>query len=99
MYQIENFELSTPRVVAYQLKTGCVIRVTSGRLWLTRQGSPDDLWLQAGESWTMPAANGTLWLSAEPAAEFRIAHPLSTRRWPGLPQPFNLGGKVLANAC
>ncbi|MEO8118308.1 MAG: DUF2917 domain-containing protein [Rhodoferax sp.] len=97
MYQIENFEFSTPRVVAYRLKAGCVIRITSGRLWLTLQGSPDDLWLQAGESWTMPVVNGTLWLSAEPAAELQMAQPISMRRRPSLLQPFNFGGKVLAN--
>lgn len=98
MYQIETFELNTAHVVAYQLKVGCVIRVTSGRLWLTRQGSPDDIWLQAGESWTMPVANGTLWLSAEPAAEFQIAQAITLRRRPSLHQPLGFGAKLLANA-
>jgi len=98
MYQIENFELNTPHVVACQLKAGCVIRVTTGRLWLTLPGRPDDIWLQAGESWTMPFVNTTLWLSAEPAAEFRIAQPITLRRRPSLHQPFNFGAKLLANA-
>ena len=94
MYQIETFELSTPRVVGYQLPPGCVILVTSGRLWLTRQGSPDDLWLRSGESWTMPVENGTLWLSAEPVAEFRIAQPIPMSQRPRLQQSFNFGSRI-----
>lgn len=98
MYQIENFELRTPHVVAFQPKAGCVIRVTTGRLWLTLQGNPNDVWLQAGESWTMPVVNATLWLSAEPAAEFQIAQSITLRRRPSWQQPFNFGGRILANA-
>jgi hypothetical protein len=80
MYQIESFELSTPRAVAFRLEVGCVIRITSGRLWLTLQGQPQDVWLQAGDAWTVPV-NSTLWLSAEPAAEFRVAQSNAMRQW------------------
>lgn len=89
MYQIENFELNKSSVVGFQLKTGCLIRVTAGRLWLTLQGQPGDVWLQAGECWTMPAVNATVWLSAEPTTEFQIAQSITMRCWPG--------GKTLIN--
>lgn len=81
MYQIEHFELSAPRVVALALKAGAVIRVSSGRLWLTVQDQPDDIWLHAGAAWTLPAP-GTLWLSAEPAATFQVLVQTSPWRQP-----------------
>ena len=83
MHRIENFELSTCRVVAFQASAGTVIRVTAGRLWLTVQGQPVDVWLQAGESWSVPGANAVLWLSAEPLACFQMAHAIAARRRPG----------------
>ena len=82
MHRIENFELSTFRVVAFQAKAEAVIRVTAGRLWLTVQGQPHDVWLQAGESWRVPGANAVLWLSAEPMACFQMAHAIAPRRRP-----------------
>ena len=93
MHQIENFELSISRVVAFQAKAGCVIRVTAGRLWLTLQGQPDDVWLQAGESWSVPGANAVLWLSAEPSASFQMAHAIAPRRRRTAVQlPFSFSG-------
>lgn len=81
MYQIDNFELSTSRVVAFHPKAGCVIRVTAGRLWLTVQGQPHDVWLQAGESWAVPpGANAVLWLSAEPSASLQMAQAIAPQR-------------------
>ena len=83
MHQIEHFELATPQPVSLKLGAGCMIRVTHGRLWLTRPGHLDDVWLQAGDCWTLPA-NGTLWLGAEPAAQFQLARALKPWRWSGL---------------
>jgi Protein of unknown function (DUF2917) len=80
MYQIEHFELNSARAIAFQLKTNCVIRVTTGRLWLTIQGHLNDVWLQAGDGWTMPL-NGKLWLSAEPLAMFQVARPITEPTW------------------
>ena len=79
MYQIEHFELNSARAIAFQLKTDCIIRVTTGRLWLTMQGRLTDVWLHPGEDWTMPS-NGKLWLSAEPLALLQIARPLAVPR-------------------
>ena len=82
MHRIENFELSTCRVVAFHASAGTVIRVTAGRLWLTVQGQSHDVWLQAGESWSVPGANAVLWLSAEPLACFQMAHAIAPRLRP-----------------
>ena len=81
MYQIETFELSTSRVALFQLKAGGVIRVTGGRLWLTRQGRAEDIWLRTGECWTVPV-NSVLYLSAEPTAAFQIAQALLQQQAP-----------------
>jgi Protein of unknown function (DUF2917) len=86
MYQIEHFELNSARAIAFQLKTDCVIRVTTGRLWLTMQGRLNDVWLHAGDDWTMPL-NGKLWLSAEPLALFQIARPIAVQRRLSLLKP------------
>lgn len=72
MHQIEHFELATPQPVSLKLGAGCMVRVTHGRLWLTRPGHGDDVWLQAGDGWTLPAT-GQVWIGAEPAAQFQIA--------------------------
>lgn len=80
MYQIIHFELNASRVAAFQLKPGAVIRVTAGRLWLTLQGQTDDVWLRAGDHWTLPAGRAIVWLSAEPTAEFQIAQPVMARQ-------------------
>ena len=79
MYRIESFEMSTFRAVAFRSRAGAVIRVTAGRLWLTVQGRPDDVWLQAGECWSVPGADALLWLSAEPSACFQLAHVIAPR--------------------
>lgn len=79
MHLIENYELRTPGVLAFELMAGSEIRVVTGRLWLTLEGFAEDVWLQAGEAWALPA-NGRLWLSAEPVADFRIARFAAARR-------------------
>ena len=88
MQLIENYELRTPRVVAFELKAGSEIRVVSGRLWLTLEGLPEDVWLRQGEVWRLPA-NGKLWLSAEPVAEFRMVQDSTARQHqPKIATPF-----------
>lgn len=97
MIQIEHFELATPRPVALALRAGCVIRTTGGRLWLTVQGQPDDVWLQAGECWTLPAP-GTVWMSAEPTAAFQVAQAFNQWRRPQLPPWMHLNHRRVASA-
>jgi len=80
MHRIETFELSTSGVVVFQAKAGLVIRVTAGRLWVTVQSQPHDVWLRAGESWSVPGVNAVLWLSAEPSASLQMAHAIAPRR-------------------
>jgi len=81
MYQIEHYELGTQHAVGLTLHAGSMVRVGHGRLWLTQPGQMQDVWLRAGESWTQPAT-GLVWLSAEPSAQFQLAHVV--RPWPGL---------------
>jgi hypothetical protein len=86
MYQIDHFELTSPHCVALALGRGCVIRANSGRLWLTLQGHTEDIWLQAGQHHTL-AANATVWISAEPRAQFQVARALSSWHRPGWAWP------------
>lgn len=79
MYQIDCFEVRGPRVVTLPVRAGAVIRVGQGSLWLTLQGQPQDVWLQRGQTWTVPVTS-QLWLSAEPAATFELVHALVD--WP-----------------
>lgn len=89
MVRIEQFELRSPHTVALRLPRAAVIRVGAGRLWLTRPGHADDVWLTTDGSWTAPE-RATVWVSAEPSADFQIASPapapargiaLETLRW------------------
>lgn len=81
MVRIEHFELRTPDVVALRLPVGAVLRVGTGRLWLTQEGRSEDVWLQAHGSWTAPQAVRVR-LSAEPSVDFQIAQPAALRRAP-----------------
>ena len=83
MHQIEHYELTEPRAVGLTLRAGCTVRVSHGRLWLTRPSHTLDLWMHAGESWTQPST-GLVWLSAEPTAQFQLAHLVQP--WPSLRQ-------------
>ena len=92
MHLIEHYELKTPRVAAFELKAQSEIRVLRGRLWLTLAGQPEDVWLQPGQTWTLPV-NGLLWLSAEPVAAFQVAQfsaaqPAAPQRLKRTPDPF-----------
>lgn len=78
MHQIESYELHSPSATALSLKAGGMVRVVTGRVWLTLQGQSLDVWLQAGEAWQMPLT-GTLWLSAEPAAAFQLVQPKASK--------------------
>lgn len=80
MHQISHFELNAARVAAFQLKPGTVIRVTKGRLWLTLEGQAADVWLRTGEHWTLLGRRATVWLSAEPTAQFQLAQPVAARQ-------------------
>ena len=81
MVKIEQFELRTPEVVALRLPAGAVLRVRTGRLWLTQEGCTEDVWLQTHGSWTAPQAV-LVRLSAEPSVDFQIAQPAALRRAP-----------------
>ena len=62
--------------------------VHEGRVWLTRQcgsGTPEDIWLDAGQSYTLPS--GTEWVAeAWPQARVSVVQAapavLKPRHWP-----------------
>jgi hypothetical protein len=83
MVEIKHFEMSTPSIAALALDGGSVIRLISGRLWLTVQGQSDDVWLTASGNFTL-SARGTVWISAEPAAQFQVAQRVAHWRGPAL---------------
>ena len=77
---------------AWQLPAGGALTLTAdaapralcvheGRVWLTRQcatGTPDDVWLDAGHSHTLPA--GSKWvLEARPAAQVSLVQSAPSR--------------------
>ena len=59
-----------------------VIHVRQGRVWLTREGRPEDVFLAAGERWQV-AGDATLHLSAEGAEPALLE--LRIQPWSGQP--------------
>lgn len=75
MYRMELFECSAATPIQLHLKAGSGIRVNSGRLWLTVEGQPEDIWLRGAEQW-IAAQDVKVWISAEPVAGFGLLRPL-----------------------
>jgi hypothetical protein len=46
------------RPVALRLRRSVRLRVFGGRAWITREGSPDDHWLEPGQALDLPAPPG-----------------------------------------
>ncbi|MFZ2855054.1 MAG: DUF2917 domain-containing protein [Rhodocyclaceae bacterium] len=67
-------ELARRELLALDRARGCLLTCESGELWITRDGSADDLILGAGESWRVEG-NGELVVSALRPALLVIAHP------------------------
>ena len=76
MHQFENFEFTGTATISLVVPARTIVRVQSGRLWLTMAGKADDIWLTADEQWQAP--NSTrLHLSAEPQACFALGRPVA----------------------
>lgn len=47
--------LAPGQTLRLQARTGQKLTVRSGRVWATLTGWPEDRWLDAGQSWVLPA--------------------------------------------
>ncbi len=72
--------LQLPRDAILRLDAarGVMVCVRSGRLWLTEQGLPDDVFLGPGQSWRLRSAGRTV-VQADQASTFELAD--ARRRW------------------
>jgi hypothetical protein len=80
------------------LPEGALLRVISGRVWLTLEGRSEDIWLMPGEEWRATAAV-RVWLSAEPTARLQRLEPVphgAEARWGRLAWHL-LAGALLAH--
>lgn len=79
MHQFEHYEFTGTRTLSLVVVAGTLLRLQTGRLWLTMQGNADDIWLNAGDEWQALRAS-RLHLSAEPQATFALGRPV-TGHW------------------
>lgn len=66
--------LARRELLALDRARGCLLTCQSGELWITRDGSAEDLILAAGQSWRVEG-NSELVVSALRPALLVIAHP------------------------
>ncbi|MDC8786411.1 DUF2917 domain-containing protein [Roseateles koreensis] len=77
MYRIVELELRDAVARPLHLRQGCILRVLTGRVWLTQDRDSADLWLLPAQEWQAPAsASVKLWLSGEPTASLQILNPI-----------------------
>jgi Protein of unknown function (DUF2917) len=73
MNRVQHFELHSLTAARFYAEANCVIRVTSGQVWLTVEGHLGDAWLAAGAEHAVK--HGTVvWLSAEPSAAISVVY-------------------------
>lgn len=93
----QHFQLQTPRCVAVMVAAGDKVQVSEGCIWLTLEGQLRDVWLQAGDCWTVPVG-GRSWISAEAPTTFAVGQAVAHAAFPQAArdrrQPL-----VLATAC
>ncbi len=77
---LSTLSLSLPRGSTMRLDAarGVTLRVRCGRVWLTEQGLPDDVFLGPGQSWRL-RRDGRAVIEAEQASTFELAAPEA--RW------------------
>ena len=68
----ESHALARGALLRLDAARGVEISVDSGRVWITRESDPRDLWLTAGESVHL-AGGGLALLEADRQAHVRIA--------------------------
>lgn len=73
-----TLQLAKDATMRIEAARGVRLHVRSGRLWITEEGFPDDLFVGPGESWTL-RGDGRALVQAERAAAFDLADP--RMRW------------------
>jgi hypothetical protein len=80
-------ELSSKNPLNIVQGKGASLRVLHGRIWLTQEGSPDDVFLDGGESYTF-SRDGKVVITAEgsprPVAKLVFESPLTIHSQPSL---------------
>jgi len=73
MNRVQHFELQSLSSARFCAEANCVIRVTSGRVWLTMEGRLGDVWLGDGDEHAVRRGD-VVWLSAEPRAGIAVVY-------------------------
>lgn len=64
MREIRTFEMEHDEpAIAWRIARSLVVTVTAGQLWLTIEHDAEDYWLNAGQSFALPAGTRA-WISA-----------------------------------
>jgi len=84
MRELRIFELDEPgQPVSWRAGYGQTVSAVAGRLWVTVEGNPHDIWLEPGAVLALPEGY-RVWLSGDaPGARFTLAQtpaPWSLRR-------------------
>lgn len=76
--QQTSYELAKRELLALDRAAGNRLHCTSGEIWITREGSQQDIILKPGESWLIEDAAAVV-ASALCASKLVVTHPQSTR--------------------
>lgn len=76
--QETRYELAKRELLALDQAAGNHLRCVSGEIWITREGSPQDIILQPGESWLVES-NTTVVASAFCPSSLLVTHPQSAK--------------------
>jgi hypothetical protein len=79
---LSTLPLQLPRGGTLRLEAarGVSVRVRSGRLWLTEQGLPDDVFLGPGDAWRL-CGNGRVVVEADATSRFELVGPRAQWRF------------------
>ena len=80
MHHIDEWEIRDAVARPMRLTAGTLLRVSSGRVWLTVEHGNEDIWLLPEVEWraTQPVR---VWLSADPTATLQRLTPAVGKLW------------------
>jgi len=90
---LSTLSLQLPQGATLRLDAarGVTVRVRHGRLWLTEQGLPDDVFLAPGEAWQL-RGNGRVVAEADATSRFELVGPRAQWRF----APHRAGAQLAA---